>query len=101
MAISWSDWIDGRGGVLVSPLPVRAARPLAIRTVPDARRVAFVDVNKPNSTRILTRARELLADRGFETPEPVVKRNPSKPLHRKALDRIARQRGLILCGPGD
>ena len=101
MAISWDDCIEGSCEVMVSPLPVRTPRPLEIRTVPAARRVYFVDVNKPNSTRILTRARELLGERGFETPEPFVKRNPSKPLHIKALDRIARQRALILCGPAD
>jgi hypothetical protein len=101
LAIRWDDRIEGSGEVMVSPLPVRTARPLAIRTRPAARRVTFVDVNKPNSSRILARARELLGERGFETPEPFVKRNPSKPLHKKALDRIARQRALILCGPAD
>ena len=85
---------------LVDPIPRPAPPPFEVEA-PARRRVVLVDHRKPNSRAILGRAAEILRGRGVDVPEVIQKAGAGTPMSPAILDRLASERGLVLCGVSD
>jgi hypothetical protein len=85
---------------LVDPIPRPAPPPFAVNS-PAKRRVVLLDHRKPNSRTILTRAAQILRDRGVDVPDVIQKAGAGTPMSPGILDRLAGEEGLVLCGVSD
>ena len=86
---------------LIDPIP-RPTPPQIAITLPEARRVVFVDNRKPNSMAILRRAQRLLAERGIEVEDEILEKpDATRPMAGITIDRLSEERGLILSGVAD
>lgn len=87
--------------ILVSPMPTPRPQPIAVVLRPRARRVVFLDTNKPNSPAILAGAAAILARHGVEIAPVMKKPTSSRPLDDPELEKLAHDPGLIVCGVAD
>lgn len=87
--------------LLINPVPRPVMKEVHIRTAPELRRVVFVDTNKPNSIRIVSRARELILARGVESAPIEIKEFGSRPIPEALFERLKAERSLIVLGVGD
>jgi len=87
---------------LVDPIPRPKPAPFTVTTSPMLKQVVLVDNDKPNSLAILRRTQELLRERGVAVKDEIrVKKNASIAFDDGALDELAAEGGLILCGVSD
>jgi nucleotide-binding universal stress UspA family protein len=88
--------------LLVDPIPRPRPESLTVSTRPAVDQVVLVDNGKPNSMAILRGAQALLRERGIDVAEEIpVKASAGIPLDEALLERLARERGLVLLGVND
>ena len=87
---------------LVDPIPRPAPAEFTVTMRPSEAKVQLVDHKKPGSLAILSRAQEILRDRGVRVADEILeKESASVAMDESMLDELARRGGLVLCGVSD
>ncbi len=87
---------------LVDPIPRPAPPPFTVRIKPEIQQVLLVDNDKPNSMAILKRTQAVLKQRGVDVRDEIpIKENAGRPMPAAMLDKLAGERGLVICGVND
>ena len=87
---------------LVDPIPRPEPPPFTVQVKPEIRQVLLVDNDKPNSMAILRRTQAVLRSRGIDVRDEIpVKESAGRAMPAEMLDRLASERGLVICGVND
>ena len=87
---------------LVDPIPRPEPPPFTVHIKPEIAQVLLVDNDKPNSMAILKRTQAVLKKRGIDVRDEIpIKENAGRAMPADMLDRMAKEKGLVVCGVND
>ena len=88
--------------ILVDPIPRPAPPPFNVHVKPEKQEVLLVDNSKPNSMAILKATQALLRARGVNVRAEIpAKDNAGVAMPAEMLNKLAGEKGLVLCGIND
>lgn len=86
---------------LVDPIPRPRPAPFAVRLRPEVDEVVLVVNQKPNALQILERTQAILRARGVRVREAIYRKTAGGAVRGELLERLKRERGLVLSGVND